>query len=305
MPKGPGTNPALAALAGNDNVSFKPLVKHVLSKELMLFFEKIRAAILDEENDPEVFLLRESALESVRSDPGLQQLVPYFVHFVAEKVTHSLTNLFVLRQMMELAAAVIANETLFVDPYVSTLCPPVLTCLLGRTLGSGADELKDQYQLRDLASSLIGQIAKNYAKSSLQLRPRLARSCLKHFLDPVRTVGEHYGAINGLLSIGGPEAIRAVILPNLKHFEVVLARGWNEAGQNDEGIRMLMAAIMKAITSLADESSFLINGVNGVNGTVDDTQALEDFLGRMIGSRVAALGNKKLNKAILDAREHY
>src|ERR1700759_470543 len=35
--KGPGANATLAAVSGNDSVSVKPLVKHVLSKELQLY----------------------------------------------------------------------------------------------------------------------------------------------------------------------------------------------------------------------------------------------------------------------------
>jgi transcription initiation factor TFIID subunit 6 len=83
-------------------VSIKPTVKQIVSQELILFFDKIRKAILDDNLDPEAVLYRKSAFESVRSDPGLQQLVPYFIQFVAEKVTHCLDNLFVLQQMMEL-----------------------------------------------------------------------------------------------------------------------------------------------------------------------------------------------------------
>jgi transcription initiation factor TFIID subunit 6 len=301
VPKGPGANASLAALAGNDNVSFKPLVKHVVSNELILFFDKIRGAILDEDPDTEVVILRKSALESVRSDPGLHQLVPYFVHFIAEKVTHSLNNTFVLRQMMELTAAMINNKSLFIDPYVSALVPPVLTCLIGRKLGpEGSDTSKDQYHLRDLAASLIGQIAVRYAKSSQQLRPRLARTCLKHFLDPSRSLGEHYGAIGGLSSIGGPEAVRSLILPNLKAFEYVIVKAQNERGEGDVEITMLIAAVVKAVNSIAEDSMPL---TNGTSSNEDHAQMLEEFLGPVIGRRVAAITNHKLNKAILEARD--
>ncbi|PQE17445.1 hypothetical protein CJF32_00008689 [Rutstroemia sp. NJR-2017a WRK4] len=301
VPKGPGANPNLAALAGNDNVSVKPLVKHIVSKELILFFDKIRAAILDEDRDPEVVALRESALESVRSDPGLHQLVPYFVHFIAEKVTHSLNNLFVLQQMLKLADALITNKTLFVNPYISALCPPILTCLVGRTLGSGGqDELREKYQLRDTAASLIGIISKKYTESNAQLRARLARSCLKFFLDPSRSPGEHYGAISGLLAIGGAEGVRALILPNLKAFDYVLSKGLSERGAEDKDIQMLIAVIIKAVTSLTDGSGLL---TNGTNGTTDDGPELEEYLGPVIGSRIAGAGDHKLNMAILESRE--
>ena len=104
----------MAAMTGNENVNVKPLVKHVLSKELQLYFEKICSALLDESNND----YRVAALASIRSDPGLHQLVPYFVQFIAEKVTHNLKNLFVLTQMMQLTTAMLDNSNLYVEPYV-------------------------------------------------------------------------------------------------------------------------------------------------------------------------------------------
>ncbi|CZR56456.1 related to TATA-binding protein-associated-factor [Phialocephala subalpina] len=303
VPRGPGANQTLAALAGNDNVTFKPLVKHVLSRELVLFFEKIKSALLDDGQDPEVIVLRKSALESVRSDTGLHQLVPYFVQFVAEKVTHSLKNLFVLQQMMELTQAITENKTLFIEPYIASLVPPILTCLLGRTLGAdGLDNLKEQYQLRDLAASLIGHISNKYSKSSGELQARLARTCLKYFLDPTRSLAEHYGAINGITLIGGSAAILTLVLPNLKPFEYVLAKAQNERGANDESLRMLIGVIMKGIMSITEMPTLL---TNGMNGNAAEGQEVEEYLGATIGSRVAALGNHKLNKAILDSREKH
>lgn len=313
VPKGPGANPNLGALAGNDNVSVKPLVKHIVSKELILFFDKIREAILDDDDDPEVVTLRESALESVKSDPGLQQLVPYFVHFIAEKVTHSLSNLFVLQTMLKLAHALISNTTLFVNPYISSLCPPILTCLVGRKLGTGTpEELKEKYQLRDTAASLIGIISKNYTESNAQLRARLARSCLKFFLDPTRSPGEYYGAISGLLAIGGPDGVRALIIPNLGAFDYVLNKLRTDRTGDDKEIQMLIAVIMKAVMSLSEKNETLTNGTNGTNGNgmngmmdLDDDEGkqLEEFLGPTIGKRVRNAGDHKLNKAILEARE--
>ena len=118
LPKGPGANPNLAAMSGNDNVSVKPLVKHILSKELQLYFERICTAIFDESNDE----YRQAGLASLRRDPGLHQLVPYFVQFVADKVTHNLHSTFALEQSMHLTQAMVENESLYVDPYVSFSC---------------------------------------------------------------------------------------------------------------------------------------------------------------------------------------
>lgn len=112
----------MAAMAGSENVTVKPLIKHVLSKELQLYFEKICSALLDDSNNE----YRIAALASIRSDPGLHQLVPYLVQFVAEKVTHNLKNLFVLTQMMQLTTAMLENSNLYIDPYVQKILVPVL-----------------------------------------------------------------------------------------------------------------------------------------------------------------------------------
>jgi transcription initiation factor TFIID subunit 6 len=289
-------------MTGNDNVAFKPQVKHVISKELMLYFDKIRGAILDEDSDEEVVRLREAAFQSVRDEPGLHQLVPYFVQFIAEKVTHSIKSTFVLRQMMELTSALIANPSLNIDPYATGLCAPVLTCLLSRRLGSESiDELQSQYQLRELAASLIGLISKKYADSSHQLRPRIARTCLKHFLDPTKPLPAHYGSISGLTAVGGREAVRQLIIPNLKPYEAVLVKAQNEGGDSARiDVEMVIGAIMKAISTLQDSALLLTDGSRADDG--DHTAELEDFLGQIIGARVSSLGDRRLEKAILECR---
>ena len=113
LSKGPNANSTLAAMSGT-NVAVKPLVKHVLSKELQLYFEKVCSAFLDSSEE-----YRTSGYASLREDPGLHQLVPYFVQFIAEKVTHSLKDIFALTQVMHMTEALVQNKSLYVDPYVS------------------------------------------------------------------------------------------------------------------------------------------------------------------------------------------
>lgn len=200
----------------------------------------------------------------------------------------------------------IANKSLFIQPYVAALVPPVLTCLIGRSLGPETPaNLQAQFQLRTLASSLIGQISSKYAESSLQLRPRLARTCLKYFLDPSRSLGEHYGAISGLLTIGGPEGVRSVLLPNIKPFEYVIQKAQNERGATDESVRMVIAVLLKAVVSIVDPAAdAMTNGNATTNGTVAaEAPLVEEYLGTVVGSRVNALSNRALCKAVLEARD--
>lgn len=97
-----------------ENTTTKPHVKHILSQELQLYFEKVCKAVLDEQQDE----YRSAGLASLHNDPGLHQLVPYFVQFVAEKVTHNLKDLFVLTQMVHVTDALVRNPHLHIEPYV-------------------------------------------------------------------------------------------------------------------------------------------------------------------------------------------
>ncbi|KAL8376518.1 hypothetical protein RB595_007558 [Gaeumannomyces hyphopodioides] len=349
IPKGPGANPALSALAGNDNLAFHPAVKQIISKELVLYFDKIQAAVLDDSPDEETARLREAALESVRTDPGLHQLVPYFANFIANQVTHRLDDTFTLRMMMELTAALVDNPHLFLDPYAGPLSAPVLTALMSRKIGGGgasasaaapaasnssngngngngmdvdgavaapaappADPIHDQFLLREFAASLLGRIATKYTRANKHLRSKLTRTCLKYLLDPTKPPAVLYGALNGLAAAGGPEAFRVLVLPNLKSFDAAVlqplheraaaAAGGGGGGSASVEFEALAGAIVKNTLALGDHDPAVPNGVNGGMAASLEESELVDFLGPIVGARIAALGDHKLNRIVLAAR---
>jgi transcription initiation factor TFIID subunit 6 len=88
-------------------------VRHVLTKELQAFFEKITEAILGNETTT-----LQAALNSLRSDPGLHQLLPFFCKFISDKVTENLHNLRSLLSLMKTVDALLTNPHIHVDHYV-------------------------------------------------------------------------------------------------------------------------------------------------------------------------------------------
>ena len=295
--KGPGANPTLAAVSGNDNVSVKPLVKHVLSKELQLYFERICGAILDEANEE----YRTAAYASLKTDPGLHQLVPYFVQFVADKVTHNLKSMFILTQSMLLVAALLENPSLYVAPYVPSIVPSVLTCLIGRHLGSAArDGATTHFALRDYAASLLSSIARKYGPSSSTLKPRIARSCLKHFLDTHKPFGTHYGAVLGLTQIAGADGVRSLVLPNLKAYNLHLQEGLKDEAKAEQA-EFVVVAITSALGEL--EKAAVESGLDQQNGHPEGEalrERLVEVLGEVVGQRVFESGRQGLIDAVLE-----
>lgn len=97
-----------------DGVEVKGLVKHVLSREQQLLYKQITEALLGD--SPE---LRKSALESLAQDPGQHQLVPFFVEFATNQVTHNLKNLKVLNAMVAMMRSLFNNPNVLLELYVS------------------------------------------------------------------------------------------------------------------------------------------------------------------------------------------
>lgn len=379
LPKpGAGTsgqaNALLAATAGQDNVAVKPLVKHILSKELQMYFSTVTAALLDETAEESY---RAAALNSLRTDPGLHQLLPYLIQFVAEKVTHSMRNLFVLRQILLLVDALLHNENLHLTPYISALIPPVLTCLIGKRIGppsisssntattatastsaplpnglSHDDSLTNglthhtststtstndtplppHYPLRYLASSLLHNLTvQKYTASTPTLKPRLARTLLKHLLSPtLQPLGVYYGAVLGLCSVLGSEGVRVLVVPNVREGMNELLReaidGGSERGEDEDGdesagvgesekerekarvrrreAEEVIAALLQAFQVMAKEDDIGILGGSGMevdSGTEGLRERLVEKLGDVVGSKVADAGDVGIARCVLDS----
>jgi len=97
-------------------VDLKLPIKHVLSRELQLYFDKIGELILLR---PETALFKE-ALLSLAKDSGLHPLVPYFSYFIADEVSRNLSNLSILFALMRVLKSLLSNPHIHIEPYVSS-----------------------------------------------------------------------------------------------------------------------------------------------------------------------------------------
>ena len=130
------------------------------------------------------------------------------------------------------------------------------------------------------------------------LKSRLARTCLKHFLDPTKPLGANYGGIIGLQAIGGAEIIRASVVPNLKEYTSMLKDVLDDETRNVEG-DMVIEALMEALLSLAADTVGIVNGM--ANGhAVEMKQAVVEKIGSLMAEKVMETGNSRLVKAIVE-----
>ncbi|KAI8933311.1 hypothetical protein NX059_009936 [Plenodomus lindquistii] len=315
LPKGPNANPHLAAANGLDNVNVKPLVKHVLSKESQELFNKLSGALTDETN----IEWQNAALAAISTEPGIHQLTTYLLSFVAEKVTHNLKDLFVLHQMMRATEALLNNQAIYLDPYVAYMVPPVLTCCTGNNLGprprqqptnafsesvngSGVNNhvtgLKDHHELRDKAASILKHICRKYASSNQGLKARIARTCLKQFMDPKKSFGAHYGALHALvLILGIDEAMKMLILPNVKIYNDLLKAGLEDEGRRSEAQRMV-GLFMNTFEAFAASRRRLVSSEAADLETLKER--LNDKIGDVLTEQIVSRNKVAEAQAILE-----
>ena len=193
---------------------FAPVVQHVLSRELQVYFDRITALLRGGggANDEEQGLLN-AAIGSLQTDAGLANLIPYFAKFISTEVQTNLRNLRKLLAMMRAIGALVENPDANLELYLHQLMPSVLTCIVAKRLSENPEK-DNHWRLRVLASKTVAEICERYGEEYATLQPRVTATLqkgLKATQSPLPTI---FGALVGLSSLG-PRVIETVVCPEL------------------------------------------------------------------------------------------
>ena len=193
---------------------FAPVVQHVLSRELQVYFDRITALLRGGggANGEEQGLLN-AAIGSLQTDAGLANLIPVFAKFISMEVQTNLRNLRKLLAMMRAIEALVQNPTANLELYLHQLMPSVLTCIVAKRLSENLEK-DNHWQLRVLASKTVAEICERYGEEYATLQPRVTATLqkgLKATQSPLPTI---FGALVGLSSLG-PRVIESVVCPEL------------------------------------------------------------------------------------------
>ncbi|KAK4743428.1 hypothetical protein SAY87_001429 [Trapa incisa] len=192
-------------------VDIKLPVRHVLSRELQLYFEKItELAVRNSES-----ILFKEALVSLATDSGLHPLVPYFTCFIADEVSRGLNDLPLLLALMRVVRSLLLNAHINIEPYLHQLMPAVVTCIVAKRLGKRLSD--NHWELREFAANLVASICRRFGQVYTTLQTRLTKQLVNAFLNPSHSLPTHYGAIQGLSALGS-NLVRLLILPNLEQY---------------------------------------------------------------------------------------
>ncbi|GAA5947203.1 hypothetical protein JCM3765_001573 [Sporobolomyces pararoseus] len=294
------------------NSSITPLVKHVLSRELQLYFTRLTEALGGGGNsNPDnnattssTAEVREAALGSVRNDPGLHQLVPYLIAWGGEQIANHLDDLSSLQRALDLFHAMLENPTLFVEPYLHQLTPPILTCLLTSSLPTpspsrGGEVYPSPPTIRTLAASLLHLVLERHSYAYPSLLPRITKTLLRGLASENRGLGSRWGAARGLSGIvvgrvgaepsveggggtggGGNRAIRDWIGGGLKTLgEMLESEEESYQGEREEVVREIYNVL---------RASLLPTNTTTTTTTIPPPvlQELDERYGKLFGNKV-------------------
>lgn len=229
-------------------------------------------------------------------------------------------NLFVLYQMMQATQALLDNQAIYLDPYMAYMVPPILTCCTGRHLGPTAQQASssassetvnghgvngthasqfDHFELRTYAASLLSRICQKGSATNQGLKARIARTCLKQFMDPDKSPGTHYGALRALMSITHSEGVQILILPNLKAYndDVLKVKLAEETGRND--IERVIGLLLRALESVATSSRVPV--ANGTSHLEDLKERLTEKVGDVLTDRIISRQRNDVAQYLLKA----
>lgn len=103
-----------------ETVQIKQLATHELSVEQQLYYKEITEACVGSDE-----ARRAEALQSIASDPGLHEMLPRMCTFIIEGVRVNVVqnNLALLIYLMRMVKALLDNQSLFLEKYVSNIIP--------------------------------------------------------------------------------------------------------------------------------------------------------------------------------------
>jgi len=206
-----------------ESIRIRDLQHRLLSEELQLYYQRITSTI-NNNNHPSsssTTIDINTALRGIRSDTGIQELVPFLSRFIANGLMSKknlANNTNYCRTLISLFNAMLDNPSLHLDLHLHQMFTPIGTCIVAKKLSSSNDtSSSSSYQLREEAARCLVKACNIYGDQYTTMRPRIMKLLTQQALRMDRPLGTQYGGIVGI-SLFGPRAIDAFLLPLVQEY---------------------------------------------------------------------------------------
>mmetsp|Transcript_28456 Transcript_28456/g.52535 ORF Transcript_28456/g.52535 Transcript_28456/m.52535 type:complete len:508 (-) Transcript_28456:68-1591(-) len=192
----------------DSSIRIRELQHRLLSEELQLYYARVTSTIENSVDIAEVA----TALRGIRSDAGIQELVPFLSRFVASGLMakKNLHRTEYCRRLIRVFDAMLDNRSLHLDLHLHQMFTPVGTCIVAKKLSGSAYE--DHWSLREEAARCLVKACDIYGDQYTTMKPRIIKLLTQQALRVDRPLATQYGGIVGI-SLFGPRAVDAFLLP--------------------------------------------------------------------------------------------
>lgn len=179
-----------------------------LSKELQTLYSRITGIILASESTAGL----SAALQVLRTDTGIQELVPFFSKFFYQQIKLNSKRLSLLLNVIKAIKSLLSNSSISLEFHLQQLLPAVFTCVVAAKLSNLPSE--DHWTLRLLAADLIADFSVRFSTQFPDLHPRVCKTYLDA-IEADKSLSTMFGGLAGLSSMG-TNVIRTLLLPAVK-----------------------------------------------------------------------------------------
>ena len=138
-----------------ESVRVRQLLPRLLSEELQLYFTRITLAMDKGDATPLDMQQQDAALLRVSRDAGLQELVPFFIQYLAKHIYLHIGSPQHLRTLMRLTRSLLLNPHAHLELHLHQLLPPIVSCIVAKTLCTAPAD--NHWALRDEAAQTLLQ----------------------------------------------------------------------------------------------------------------------------------------------------
>lgn len=150
----------------------------------------------------------EATLYELESEVAIQQLLPYFIHYIFGQMTIHFRDISIMSILLDFSAALVHNQNLNCIIYAHSFLKIALSALIGFDFSSSL--ITEDIKLREKAAFLLVDICHAFEIGFPSIAIHIFNKLAETIFDPNTTLQAQYGALYAIHAFGD-EAINKII----------------------------------------------------------------------------------------------
>ena len=184
---------------------------HETSREQQIYFKELTRKCVTTEK-----IIRDEAIQSLASDPGLAAILPRLVVFLVEGIRVGLSEfrLQYIQHILEMIDRLLRNDSLKLEKYLHEIIPAILSCVVCTQICNRPLE-QDHWSIRSFGAKILSNLISNYNMGTNNVQSRVTRMLHNALEKQASSLVTTFGVLCGLCELGSLTILQ-IVLPELK-----------------------------------------------------------------------------------------